>query len=200
MPCIPHLPQSHIHHKAALHLLHLSLRAAPICTLRNRSASLPARGFVCMSACLKIPNRARDARMQGRGDVQLTPWHFHPPLLPPSSNRPKVQITTFSTPPQPPSHHREKSERKKWERDGLPCPNRSLFPTLVQKVSKKENTTKIFLKLSFFGNISVCVVAVKAVYWGTGPVSGVSCCGDSLESTSSSRRRQLPPPISCRTH
>ena len=73
---------------------------------------------------------------------------------------------------------------KKWERGGLPCPNRSLFPTLVQKVSKKENTTKIFLKLSFFGNISVCVVAVKAVYWGTGPVSGVGCCCDSLGSTS----------------
>ena len=53
----------------------------------------------------------------------------------------------------------------------------------MQKVSKKENTTKIFLKLSFFGNISVCVVAVKAVYWGPGPVSGVSCC-DSLGSTS----------------
>ena len=105
----------------------------------------------------------------------------------------------------PPPHNRHRTivrnqREKKWERDGLPCPNRSLFPTLVQKVSKKENTTKIFLKLSFFGNISVCVVAVKAVYWGTGPVSGVSCCGDSLESTSSSRRRQLPPQISCRTH
>ena len=59
----------------------------------------------------------------------------------------------------------------------------------MQKVSKKENTTKIFLKLSFFGNISVCVVAVKAVYWGTGPVSGVSCCCDSLGSTSSRRAR-----------
>ena len=58
----------------------------------------PARGFLCMAACLKIPNRARNARMQGRVEVQLTPWHSHPPILPPSSNRPKVQITTFSTP------------------------------------------------------------------------------------------------------
>ena len=51
----------------------------------------------------------------------------------------------------------------------LPWPKRSLLPTRVQKVSKKENTTKIFLNQSFLGSIAVCVAAVKAVYWALVP-------------------------------
>ena len=62
----------------------------------------------------------------------------------------------------------------------------------MQKVSKKENTTKIFLKLSFFGNISVCVVAVKAVYWGTGPVSGVSAAAATAWDRPADEVEQLP--------
>ena len=112
------------------------------------------------SAWLKIPNNnwasMQECRMQGQGGSQLTPCHFHPSILPPSSSRPKVRITTFSTPHH--NRHRTIVGNRKKSRKATTHLARIVHcsPLSCKRFQKRKIQLKSFLSFHFLATFCVC--------------------------------------------
>ena len=137
--------------------------------------------------------RCKNAR---EGEFQLTPWHSHPLLLPPSTNRPKVQITTFSPP-----HNRHRTivgnHGEKSSKDAaylvriVHC-----SPLSCKRFQKRKIQLKSFLSFHFLATFLCVLLQLKLSTGVLVPSAGLAAA--TAWDRPADELQQLPPPISCR--